>query len=77
MEHGCTLMLARVLELLLFLTSNVIIAFGGFGCLHPDFEAEVSAGMQLADSLTLDGHKWSVTIRHRFCKATNALLYSG
>lgn len=33
-------------------------AFGGFGALHPDFAEEVQKGMLLADSLTLDGHKW-------------------
>jgi len=33
-------------------------AFGGFGVLHPDFENELKEGMSLADSLTLDGHKW-------------------
>lgn len=33
-------------------------AFGGFGALHEDFAAEVREGMMLADSLTLDGHKW-------------------
>lgn len=34
------------------------IAFGGFAALHPDFSEEVREGMMLADSLTLDGHKW-------------------
>lgn len=33
-------------------------AFGGFGVLHPDFEVELREGLGLADSLTLDGHKW-------------------
>lgn len=33
-------------------------AFGGFAALHPDFGSEITQGMMLADSLTLDGHKW-------------------
>lgn len=33
-------------------------AFGGFGVLHPDFKDELQEGLALADSLTLDGHKW-------------------
>lgn len=33
-------------------------AFGGFGVLHPDFTEELKVGLSLADSLTLDGHKW-------------------
>lgn len=33
-------------------------AFGGFGVLHPDFKKELSEGLVLADSLTLDAHKW-------------------
>lgn len=33
-------------------------AFGGFAALHDDFRDELCQGLQLADSLTLDGHKW-------------------
>lgn len=38
-------------------------AFGGFGALHPDFGEEITQGMMLADSLTLDGHKWCVHLK--------------
>lgn len=38
------------------------LAFGGFGALHTDFAQELRNGMALADSLTLDGHKWYAPI---------------
>ena len=37
---------------------TLLSAFGGFAALHDDFQAELCQGLQLADSLTLDGHKW-------------------
>lgn len=58
MTPGCTSMLVRLIQK--NLNADVLTrwaAFGGLAVLHPDF-GNLSDELALADSITIDGHKW-------------------